>query len=115
MDLASRHCSPRREGISPLIRRKVFDLLDEVPDWSYNDGRLTRAFEFESFDQCLDFIADIAHMAGQEGHYPDIAITGSRTVTVSWYSYFCGGLTECDFIMAARLSDRVRFRQGGVL
>ncbi|MHC1626670.1 MAG: 4a-hydroxytetrahydrobiopterin dehydratase [Methanoculleaceae archaeon] len=115
MDLASRHCSPRREGISPLIRREIFDLLREVPDWSYRDGRLERTFEFNSFNECLEFVDDVARISAQEGHYPDICITEGRKVTVSWYSYFCGGLTECDFILAARLSDRVRLREAGML
>lgn len=115
MDLASRPCTPHREDMTPLTRREVFDLISEVPEWSLKEGHLVRRFTLRNFRECLEMADDIGKMADIEGHYPDICISESRHVDVSWYSYFCGGLTTNDFIMAARLGVRVSSRQGGAL
>ncbi|HDR74184.1 MAG TPA: 4a-hydroxytetrahydrobiopterin dehydratase [Methanoculleus sp.] len=112
MELASMTCTPNIEGISPLTRKEVFDLRHEVAGWSLADGRLTRRFALKSFQECLDFIGEIAGLAAQQGHFPDIAITEQRYVEIAWYSYACGGLTLNDFIMAAKINSRAFTRSG---
>ncbi len=51
----------------------------------------------------------------RENHIPDISIRMGRIVDVAWYTYAIGGLSRNDFIMAARLSEWLRYRQGGTL
>ena len=113
MELASMTCTPHIEGICPLTRKEVFDLRHEIPGWSLTDGRLVRRFSLKNFQECLDFIGEIAGLATRQGHFPDIAITEQRYVEIAWYSYACGGLTLNDFIMAAKINAR-EFSQRGM-
>jgi 4a-hydroxytetrahydrobiopterin dehydratase len=112
MELASMSCTPNVRGISPLTRKEVFDLRQEVAGWSLADGHLTRRFAKNDFQECLDFVGEVADLAAREGHFPDIAITEQRYVEISWYTYACGGLTLNDFIMAAKINAREFSRSG---
>lgn len=115
MDLASEPIRPFTPGTTPLTRREVATLLRGVADWSLEDGRLVRRFPCGTFSDCLAFVRDLGDLAAYENHLPDIGIREGRYVDVSWYSYAAGGLTMNDFAMAARLSERIRSRQGGAL
>jgi 4a-hydroxytetrahydrobiopterin dehydratase len=112
MDLASMTCTPNIRGVSPLTRKEVFDLRQEIEGWSLVDGHLTRKFALKNFQECLDFVEEIAELATRAGHFPDIAISEQRYVEISWYSYACGGLTHNDFIMAAKINAREFSRSG---
>ncbi len=115
MDLSSEPVRPHSHDKPPLTRREIADLVREVQGWSVEDGHLVRRFEFKSFQECLQFVNEVANLAASEGHIPDICITAARKVKVSWYTYGTGGLTMNDFIMAARLNNRITFRLGGAL
>jgi len=112
MELASMTCTPNVQGICPLTRKEVFDLRREVPGWSLADGHLLRRFSLKTFQECMDFVGEIAELAAGQGHFPDVAITEQRYVDISWYSYACGGLTLNDFIMAAKINAREFSRSG---
>ncbi|HZD43360.1 MAG TPA: 4a-hydroxytetrahydrobiopterin dehydratase [Methanomicrobiales archaeon] len=107
MRLEQRKCEPVQGERPPLTRREVLALLPEVPGWSLKDGRLFKSFTFRDFEEALRFVKELALLAMEEGHFPDICIHEVRFVEVSWYTYVCGGLTENDFIMAAKLSREV--------
>ncbi|MDV2481215.1 4a-hydroxytetrahydrobiopterin dehydratase [Methanoculleus sp. Wushi-C6] len=115
MDLPSEPIDPGIADTAPLTRREIADLLPEVPDWLLVDGRLSARFACRDFSGALDLLCEIARFAAQEGHLPDVGIREGRMVDVAWYSYAIGGLSQNDFIMAARLSDRLRSRRGGPL
>ena len=115
MDLSSEPIDPGIMDTAPLTRREIADLLPEVPDWSFEDGRLFARFACREFSDALDFLNEVASFAAREGHLVDLAIREGRMVDVAWYTYAIGGLSRNDFIMAARLSDRLRSRQGGTL
>lgn len=115
MDLSSEPISPGIADTAPLTRREIADLLPEVPDWSLEDGRLSARFACKGFADAVRLLHEIAAFAARENHLPDIGIREGRFVDVAWYTYAIGGLSRNDFIMAARLSDRLRSRQGGTL
>ena len=108
MDLAARKCTPWEEGIPPLTRPEIRDLLPLVPGWALESGRLVRKFTFPSFIEAVKFLTLVAVVAAEEGHYPDASITEYRYVTISWYTHPAGGLTGNDFIMAARVSKMAK-------
>ncbi|MCK8518348.1 4a-hydroxytetrahydrobiopterin dehydratase [Methanoculleus sp. 7T] len=115
MDLLSEPISPDVADTAPLTRREIVDLLPEVPGWSLEDGRLVARFACKGFCDAVTFLREIVEFAKQENHFPDIGIRENRVVDVAWYTYAIGGLSMNDFIMAARLSEWLRCRQGGVL
>ncbi len=115
MDLSAEPISPGVADTAPLTRREIVDLLPEVPDWSLEDGHLRARFTCKDFCDAVRLLNEIAAFAARENHPPDIGIREGRIVDVAWYTYAIGGLSRNDFIMAARLSERLRSRQGGTL
>ena len=104
MELAEQKCTTYRVGTPPLTRKEMFQLLGEVPGWSLDDGHLTRMFELDDSDRCVEFFIEVMALSSQEGHIPDICMKKSRFVEISYYTYLAGGLTLNDFIMAAKLN-----------
>ncbi len=104
MELAQQKCTTYRAGSPPLTRKETFELLGEVPGWSLDNGHLTRMFELDDSDQCVEFFIEVMALSSQEGHIPDICMKESRFVEISYYTYLAGGLTLNDFIMAAKLN-----------
>lgn len=115
MDLSSEPISLDVADTAPLTRREIADLLPEVPEWSLKDGRLVARFVCTDFCDSVAFLREIGRLATRGSHIPDISIHRGRTVSVAWYTYAIGGLSRNDFIMAARLSEWLRCRQGGAL
>ena len=107
MGLEMEKCVPIEGSIPPLIRREIQDLLREVPGWTLRDGHLLRSFAFPDFQEALRFVKELALLALEEGHYPDISLRQGRVVEISWYSYPCGGLTRNDFILAAKMNREI--------
>jgi 4a-hydroxytetrahydrobiopterin dehydratase len=104
MELAQQKCTTYRLGTPPLTRKETFELLGEVPGWSLDNGHLTRKFELDDSDRCVEFFIEVMALSSQEGHIPDICMKESRFVEISYYTYLAGGLTSNDFIMAAKLN-----------
>ena len=115
MALSSEALVPDVADTAPLNRREIADLLPGVPGWSLEDRRLVARFACKSFCDAVTFLQDVARLSAQESHYPDMSIRRGRTVDVAWYTYAIGGLSRNDFIMAARLSEWLRYRQSGGL
>ncbi len=107
MALETEKCTPADDSMPPLIRKEILDLLREVPGWTLQDGRLLRSFAFTDFQEALRFVKELALLALEEGHYPDISVRQGRLVDVSWYTYPCGGLTRNDFILAAKMNREI--------
>ena len=108
--LAQRHCVECRPGTAPLSRAEVDRLLAEVPGWTAEEAdghlRLTRIVKFKGFMPGADLINRIAPIAEAEGHHPDLLLTyGSLTIWL--WTHAAGGLTDNDFILAARLAEAI--------
>jgi len=105
MDLSKKRCLPCEGGIPPLGEAEIARLLPEVPGWVVRDGRLARTFHFENFRQAMAFLNRVADEAEAEGHHPDFSVH-YRRVDMQIWTHAVGGLTENDFILAARI-DRL--------
>jgi len=108
--LAQRHCVVCKPGTAPLARSEVDRLLGQVPGWlaEEDDGhlRLIRTVKFKGFMPGVDLINRIAAIAEAEGHHPDLLLTyGSLTIWL--WTHAAAGLTENDFILAARIDETV--------
>ena len=106
MELAQKKCTTYKAGSPPLTRKEMMELLGQVPGWSLNNGHLAKTFGQADAAACIAFFNDIAALATEEGHFPDICMKESRFVEVSLYTYPAGGLTLNDFIFAARLNAK---------
>lgn len=105
-DLIAKHCVPCEGGALPLMRDESAKLLEQTPGWTIApDGlSLSREFTFKNFLEAMDFANKITPIAESEGHHPDLSI-GWGKVTVSLMTHAIGGLSENDFILAAKISE----------
>ena len=103
-DLASQHPAP--DGTAPrLTEEQVREELRHVPGWSTEHGKLARDVKVKNFREALTLVNRIGDVAEQENHHPDIYIHSWNHVRVELYTYTAQGLSENDFIMAARFNE----------
>ena len=104
-DLASKTCVPCRGGTPPLKGEELDDLRRQVPEWEVvEEHHLRRRFRFKNFREALGFVNRVGELAEEQGHHPDVRFGwGYAEVTV--YTHKIDGLTESDFILAAKISE----------
>ena len=104
-DLASKTCVPCRGGTPPLKGEELDDLRRQIPGWEVvEEHHLRRRFRFKNFREALDFVNRVGELAEEQGHHPDVRFGwGYAEVTV--YTHKIDGLTESDFILAAKISE----------
>ena len=105
MDLTEKRCLPCEGGVPPLDEAAIGRLLPRVPEWEEREGRLRRTFHFPNFVEAMAFLNRVAEVAEAEGHHPDFSVH-YRRVDMEIWTHAVGGLTENDFILAAKI-DRV--------
>ncbi len=104
-ELTSRKCVPCEGGVPPLTAEEVQSLLLGVPEWSLSaDGKwIRREWTARNFVAGLRFFDLVGELAEAEGHHPDLHLQGYRNVAVEITTHAVGGLTENDFILAAKI------------
>jgi 4a-hydroxytetrahydrobiopterin dehydratase len=89
-------------GTPPLSRKEAQGLARQVSSWKLVDSRLEEDFSFKDFDETMKFVNQVARVAQQEDHHPDIEISYNKVhLTLSTHSI--GGLSRNDFIVAAKI------------
>jgi 4a-hydroxytetrahydrobiopterin dehydratase len=105
-ELAARRCAPCERGTPPLTEAEASALLPGVREWEVRESKaLRRRFRFRDFAAAMVFVNAVAALAEEEGHHPDIRISYNR-VTLDLTTHAIGGLSENDFILAAKI-DRL--------
>ena len=104
-DLASASCKPCEGGVTPLKEQEVRNLLKQVPGWEYANGRIAKTYEFKNYYQTMAFVNAAAWISHREDHHPDMMV-GYSKCRVEYWTHAIDGLSENDFICAAKL-DRL--------
>jgi len=104
MDLTQKKCVPCDGGIPKLGPDEAELLLKEVPSWHIEDKKLHKLFKFKNFNKAMAFINRMADIAEMEGHHPDFHVHYNR-VEVEIWTHAIDGLSENDFILAAKLDQ----------
>jgi len=102
-DLAKRECIPCKEGVPPLKERELAELLDKLGEgWRVvAEHHLEKDYRFKDFRTALVFTNRVGELAETLGHHPDIHLSWGK-VTLTIWTHKINGLTESDFIFAAK-------------
>jgi len=105
MDLLEKKCAPCKGGVDPLSIDEVKGYLKEVVGWklSADAKKINKEFSFKDFVEAMEFVNQVARLAEEEGHHPDIHIFYNK-VTFELWTHAIGGLSENDFILAAKIN-----------
>jgi 4a-hydroxytetrahydrobiopterin dehydratase len=103
--LASKQCLPCEGGIPVLSRAQAEVLRAGTPAWTITaDGqRIRREWIVKNFMAAVSFFNQVARIAEAEGHHPDLHLVGYRNVAIELWTHAIGGLSENDFILAAKI------------
>lgn len=107
-DLISRRCKPCEGGVAPLEAEAARELMEALhADWRIGaDGKsIARLFSFAGYHRTMSFVNAVAWIADSEGHHPDLNV-GYGKVNVLYMTHAIGGLSDNDFICAAKI-DRL--------
>ncbi|HET8580921.1 MAG TPA: 4a-hydroxytetrahydrobiopterin dehydratase [Candidatus Paceibacterota bacterium] len=110
--LTQKKCIPCEVGGLALTRIEADALLAQVPGWTLNQDakRLSRALPFADFKSALAFADRVGELAEKEGHHPVLTVAWG-SLGIELWTHAVGGLSENDFIMAAKISSMIPDRQ----
>jgi len=109
MDLADRECLPCRGGVPPLASAEIERLRADLdPAWQVIRGHhLEREYRFPDWKSAFAFVARVSELAESVNHHPDIALAWGR-VSVQLWTHAIDGLSESDFVFAAKVDRLTR-------
>jgi 4a-hydroxytetrahydrobiopterin dehydratase len=106
--LANRNCVPCKGGVPPLKGKDLADIHQQLANpaqWKIiNDHHIVRNYKFPDFKSALAFVNRVGELAEQQGHHPDILL-GWGKVEITIWTHAVDGLTESDFILAAKIDQ----------
>jgi len=106
-DLAQKKCVPCEGGVPKLSDDQASALLAQLSGWRIvEDHHLEKGHDFPDFVSALAFVNAVGDLAEEQGHHPDIYLTWGK-VRIQIWTHSIDGLTESDFILAAKI-DAVR-------
>jgi 4a-hydroxytetrahydrobiopterin dehydratase len=101
--LAGKHCVPCHGGVPRLKGEEIAPLLAQLEGWRvFEEHYLSKEYKFTNFAAALDFVNRVGEVAEAEGHHPDIEF-GWGYARLKIYTHAIDGLSESDFILAARI------------
>jgi 4a-hydroxytetrahydrobiopterin dehydratase len=106
MTLAEKKCVPCEGGTPKLPRARTQELLGQLDGWQLDGDRIRRRLRFRDFRAAMRFVNAVAELAEAEGHHPDLFVHEWNGVEVSTWTHAIGGLSENDFVLAAKI-DRL--------
>jgi 4a-hydroxytetrahydrobiopterin dehydratase len=107
-DLAKKSCVPCKGGVPPLKGKDLEALAAQLPEWTVvEEHHLHREYSFPNFAKALQFVNRVGEVAEKEGHHPDIWFTWGQ-VKIDILTHAIDGLTESDFVLAAKIEELPR-------
>ncbi len=105
--LRSKHCAACEGTAARLSADEARELLEPLDGWELaGDARhIRKNWLVKNFAAGLDFLNRVGDLAEEEGHHPDIHLTGYRHVTIALSTHAVDGLSENDFILAAKIDE----------
>mgnify|MGYP003534567900 CR=1 FL=1 len=103
-ELSQKKCIPCEVGGMPLSAERLAALRPRVPDWVVDGNKsIYRDYKFRDFAENIAFVNKVAAISESEGHHPDMNIHDWNKLTITLSTHAVGGLSENDFILAAKI------------
>ncbi len=104
--LSQKRCVPCEGGVPKLTSEEIQKFLKQVSGWQEQQERIFKTFQFKNFLEAMKFVNQMADLAEAEGHHPDFSVHYSKVDVMIW-THAIGGLSENDFILAAKIDQKV--------
>jgi 4a-hydroxytetrahydrobiopterin dehydratase len=101
-ELVRKKCKPCEGGETPMTQTQIGHMLKGLSGWDYKDGMIQKTFKFKTYYETMAFVNAAAWISHREDHHPDIAV-GYSKATVAYMTHAIKGISENDFICAAKL------------
>lgn len=104
--LMNKRCKPCEGGMSPLAAGETEALLAKLDGWECDGNEIKKTYTFKNYYQTMAFVNASAYVSHREDHHPELLV-GYKTCAVTYTTHAIGGLSENDFICAAKLDALV--------
>lgn len=101
-NLSTKTCKPCEGGVQPLSDTEASALLAQLDGWQIENGHLGKTFRFRNYHETMAFVNATAWVSHREDHHPDLTV-GYNACTIRYITHAIGGLSENDFICAAKI------------
>lgn len=107
LELRTKKCVPCEGGVPKLTLVESQNLCRTISGWQLvrNGDRIRKEWVVQHFDAAMEFFQRVAALANHEGHHPDLHLEGYRHVAIEIWTHAIGGLSENDFILAAKIDE----------
>lgn len=103
-DLGAKRCKPCEGGVPPLEQAAIERLLAEIEGWEHSGSEIVKLFRFRNYYETMAFVNATAWVSHRENHHPDLEV-GYNQCRVRYSTHAVGGLSENDFICAAKIEQ----------
>jgi 4a-hydroxytetrahydrobiopterin dehydratase len=100
-DLTRKRCKPCEGGVAPYTQEEAAEMLKALKGWTIENGRLVKLYAFRNYHDTMAFVNALAWISHREDHHPDLGV-GYNRCRVEYSTHAIGGLSENDFICAAK-------------
>ena len=105
MELEKRKCIPCEGGIPPLTENEILEYIIIVKGWIIRDNKkIVKKLNFVNFKHTMSFENEVARISEEEGHHPVMHVSFGE-VEVELWTHAIDGLSENDFILAAKIDS----------
>ncbi|MEE8208217.1 MAG: 4a-hydroxytetrahydrobiopterin dehydratase [Nitrosomonadaceae bacterium] len=105
--LETKHCKPCEGGTPPLSSEKITELLKQLEGWDLFDRLIGKVYNFKNYYQTMAFVNAVAWISHREDHHPDMIVSYNKC-RVEYSTHAIGGLSENDFICAAKIDAQFK-------
>ena len=99
--LSRKRCKPCEGGVAPYTEPQARGMLAQLKGWALEDGKLVKVYPFANYHHTMAFVNALAWVSHREDHHPDLEV-GYNKCRVTYWTHAVGGLSENDFICAAK-------------
>jgi 4a-hydroxytetrahydrobiopterin dehydratase len=106
-ELVKKYSRPMKPGTPALAAKEVDERIKNLSGWTAQDGQISKTYKFEDYYETIAFVNVLAWLSNREDHHPDLEVGYNRCV-VKYSTHSVGGLSENDFICAAKIDELMR-------